>query len=158
MYERVGFCWNVWVKFLRNKCWNFCFLVKLPKYLAIPAKIYLFKVNNRNTRRRYEKCSKLTIKTPERRRSLFDVFIVNFEQISQFLLVFLLLILNMYLFTADGRQLHWKLFSLINPDIDPDNPDLLLMLLLISWAHYLAFDEGDILNHKQILLENSCPW
>ena len=32
-----------------------------------PAGIYLFKVNNRNTRTRCEICSKLTIKTPERR-------------------------------------------------------------------------------------------
>ena len=31
------------------------------------ANIYLFKANNRNTRKRYEICSKLTIKTPERR-------------------------------------------------------------------------------------------
>ena len=41
---------------------------------------YLFKVNNRNTGKRFETCSKLIIKTPERhnwRRS--DVFIVNFE-------------------------------------------------------------------------------
>ena len=43
----------------------------------------MFKVNNRNTRTRCEICSKLTIKTPERRqwrRSGF--FIVNFEHIS----------------------------------------------------------------------------
>ena len=33
-----------------------------------PANIYLFKVNNRNTRKRCETCSKLTIKTPERRQ------------------------------------------------------------------------------------------
>ena len=32
-----------------------------------PAKIYLFKVSNRNTRKRWEICSNLTIKTPERR-------------------------------------------------------------------------------------------
>ena len=31
-----------------------------------PANIYLFKFNNRNTRKRCEMCSKLTIKTPER--------------------------------------------------------------------------------------------
>ena len=30
-----------------------------------PANIYLFKVNNRNTRKRCEICSTLTIKTPE---------------------------------------------------------------------------------------------
>ena len=34
---------------------------------SIPAGNYMFKVNNRNTRTRCEICSKLTIKTPERR-------------------------------------------------------------------------------------------
>ena len=60
-----------------------------------PANIYLFKVNNRNPRKRCQICSKLTIKTPERghwRRS--SVFAVNFEHISYFFLVFLLLTLN----------------------------------------------------------------
>ena len=32
-----------------------------------PGNIYLFKLNSRNTRKRCEICSKLTIKTPERR-------------------------------------------------------------------------------------------
>ena len=32
---------------------------------CIPAGIYLFKVNNRNTRTKCEICSQLTIKTPE---------------------------------------------------------------------------------------------
>ena len=35
--------------------------------ITFPASIYLLKVNNRNTRRNCEICSKLTIKTPERR-------------------------------------------------------------------------------------------
>ena len=35
------------------------------------ANIYLFKFNNRNTRKRCEICSKLTIKTPERRQPCF---------------------------------------------------------------------------------------
>ena len=76
----------------------------------------MFKVNNRKTRTRCEICSKLTIKTPERRQKkvflkilqnfflikLQDsdlnpflrhsgVFIVNFEHISHLVLVFLLL-------------------------------------------------------------------
>ena len=38
------------------------------KVFALPANIYLLKVNNRNTRKRCETCSKLTIKTPERRQ------------------------------------------------------------------------------------------
>ena len=33
-----------------------------------PANIYLIKFNNRNTRKRCEMCSKLTIKAPERRQ------------------------------------------------------------------------------------------
>ena len=42
------------------------------------------KVNNRNRRKRCERCAKLAINTPEsprRRRS--GIFIVNFEHISQ---------------------------------------------------------------------------
>ena len=57
-----------------------------------PVNIFLFKVNNRNTRNRCEICSKLIIKTPERRqRRRSCVFIVNFEHISHLFLVFLLL-------------------------------------------------------------------
>ena len=49
----------------------------------------MFKFNNRNTRKRCEICSKLTIKLPEPcqwRR--FGVFIVNFEHILHLFLVF----------------------------------------------------------------------
>ena len=60
-----------------------------------PIDIYLFKVNYRNTRTRYEICSKLTIRTKERRqRHRAGVFIVNFEHISHLPLVFLLLTLS----------------------------------------------------------------
>ena len=62
---------------------------------CFPNNIYFLKVRNRNTRKRSEVCSKLTIKTLERqqwRRS--GVFIVNFEHISHLFLVFLLLALN----------------------------------------------------------------
>ena len=34
-------------------------------YGSNPAGIFLLKINNRNTRRKCEICSKLTIKTPE---------------------------------------------------------------------------------------------
>ena len=61
-----------------------------------PASIYLLKVNNRNTRTSCEICSKLTIKTPERRYLRHSgEFIFNFEHISHLVLVFLLLTLNM---------------------------------------------------------------
>ena len=44
-----------------------------------PAGIYLLKVNNRNTRARFEICSKLTLKAPDRRHwGRSGVFIINF--------------------------------------------------------------------------------
>ena len=42
-----------------------------------PTGIYLLKVNNRNTRTRYEICSKLTIKTPERRHLVSLLITLN---------------------------------------------------------------------------------
>ena len=53
---------------------------------------YMFKANNRIARATCEICSKLTIKTPERRPS--GVLIVNFEHISHLALVLLLLTLS----------------------------------------------------------------
>ena len=83
-YENV--CWEVF-RILFNSIFSTGFW-----YLAGS---YMFKFNNRNTRARRERCSKLT-KTPERcywRRS--GVSIVNFKHISHFVIVFLLLTLNM---------------------------------------------------------------
>ena len=62
---------------------------------SIPGNIYLFKVKNRNTRKRREICSKLklTIKTGERRqwrRSDFFIVNFNFEHVSNLFLLFLL--------------------------------------------------------------------
>ena len=63
--------------------------------MTIPAGSYMFKVNNKNTRTRYEICSNLTIKTPEQRQWRYSgVIIVNFEHISHLALVFLLLTLS----------------------------------------------------------------
>ena len=65
---------------------------------ALQVSNYFFKVNSRNTRTRCEICSKLTIKTPERRQwhqlHRFDVFIFNFEHISLSVVIFLLLTLS----------------------------------------------------------------
>ena len=60
-----------------------------------PVGIYLLQVNNKNTQTRCEICSNLTIKTPKRRqRRRSGAFIVNFEHISQLVLVSLLLTLK----------------------------------------------------------------
>ena len=83
LFHSISFGRKSWVKF---------FL----RYFT--ANIYLLKVNSRNTTKRCEICSKLTIKIPERRlwrRS--GVLIVNFEQISHLFLLFLLLTLNSYM-------------------------------------------------------------
>ena len=97
-------------------------------YAFYPAANYMFKVNHGNTRRRCEICSKLTIKTSERRQwGGSGAFIFNFEHISHLVLVFLLLTLsrqmpaglrifqaNIHLFKVSNRntrkrcKTHWK--------------------------------------------------
>ena len=53
-----------------------------------PVSIYLLKVKNRHTRTRREICSKLTIKTTERRHCRrSSAFIFKFEHISHLVLV-----------------------------------------------------------------------
>ena len=66
-----------WLDTLQKSCGICCNIYKsvsdhietlYPQGLNLfPANIYLCKVNNRNTKKRCEICSKLTIKTPERR-------------------------------------------------------------------------------------------
>ena len=46
--------------------------------IYLPANIYLFKFNNKNTGKKCEICSKLTLKIPERFFDVSGVFIVNF--------------------------------------------------------------------------------
>ena len=56
-----------------------------------PVNMYLLQVNNRDARRKCEICSKLNIKTPERRQCRrSSVFIVNFEHILHIALLFLI--------------------------------------------------------------------
>ena len=81
--------------------------------LVIPGGIYLLKVNNRNTRTRCEICSNSTIKTPKRRQwRRFGVFIVNFENISHLVVVFLLSTLTagriLFCFSGDGEEGWWS--------------------------------------------------
>ena len=58
--------------------------------ITYPVDNYMFKVNNRKTRTRWEIFSKLAIKTPEQRQwRCSGVFIVNFEHVSHLFLVFI---------------------------------------------------------------------
>ena len=70
-------------------------LIHLSKSSPYLANIYLFWFNNRNTGNRFKICSKLTIKTQDRRHWRRSVIVIlNFEQISHIVLVFPLLILK----------------------------------------------------------------
>ena len=61
-----------------------------------PVGIYLLKVNNKDTRTMCEICSKLIIKTPERRQlHRSGVFTVNIKHILHLALMILVLTLNM---------------------------------------------------------------
>ena len=57
-----------------------------------PASVYLFRVNDRNTKKWCEICAKLIINNSHWRHC--GVFIVNFEHVSYLFLVFQLLTLN----------------------------------------------------------------
>ena len=60
----------------------------------------MFNVSNRNTRTRGKICSKLTIKTPDGRHWRRSGVFVNFEHISHFVLLFLLLTLSRQMSTG----------------------------------------------------------
>ena len=81
--------------FLKTMIWNSMKMYRIEKSHSSPVNIYLLEVSNKNTQKRCEIYSKLTIKTPERRRWRWSgIFIVNFEQIWHFFVVFLLFTLN----------------------------------------------------------------
>ena len=67
-----------------------------PKFFpkTCPAGLYLFKINNGNTRPMCEIRSKLTVTKPKRRCYRSGVFILNFEQIPHIVMVFQFLALN----------------------------------------------------------------
>ena len=78
-----------------NRTFTWSGLKHLHGFFSDSAGNYMFKVNNRNTGTRRRIWSKLTIKTPERRQwHRSGVFIVSFEYISHFVVVFLLLTLT----------------------------------------------------------------
>ena len=91
MFESVlltitGFQLNSMISQNLNTFQNNVPLYSIPAFYIIVLEIirrnniYSFKVSIRNTWKRWEICSKLTIKTPERRQlRLSGIFIVNFE-------------------------------------------------------------------------------
>ena len=87
----------------QGACWQWV-ISRAIVYRLNPANINLFKVNNRNTRKRCKIYSKLTVKTPERRHWRHSgVFIVNFEHIS-YLFLFIIYSFLFTLFTIDSNS------------------------------------------------------
>ena len=85
-YSRISFFFPIFKLFH-----GFCYNKNLSDISFCPANIYLFKVKNRNNRKRWEICSKLTTKTLERQHwGRPGVFIVNFKHISNLFLGLLL--------------------------------------------------------------------
>ena len=94
----------------------------------------MFKVNNRIIRTRCEICSKLTIRTPERRQWGFSgVFIINFERISHLVPVFLLLTLSRQMPAGNLQFCHDKSFFLTNILVQISSPEKLWL------EHYPIF-------------------
>ena len=85
----------------------------IHSFIFYPPGKCMFKVSNRNT---CKICSKLTIKTPERRHwRRSGVFIVDFEHISHFFLVFLLLTMLTNVSTVDKCLLgYYCYYSTLN--------------------------------------------
>ena len=71
------------------------FTCSMPHCSVFPANIYLFKVNNKNTRKKLWNMFKVNNKNNRAASWLRSgVFIVNFEHISHLIITFLMLTLN----------------------------------------------------------------
>ena len=93
--------------------------VVFSENLSNSAGIYLLKVNRRNTRTRCEICSKLTIKIPERHFIviLYCIFIVNFEHISDLVLVLLFFFIKFEQVNADWETSFINSFRIVKVDL-----------------------------------------
>ena len=97
-------------------------------FRTIPACIYLLKVNYRNTRKKCEICSELTIKTPERRQwrtftPCSTIFTVNFEHVigswedycfrqgDLFLISFVEKLINLFQTVISSCEIFYKFLS-----------------------------------------------
>ena len=101
-------------------------------FWALPANIYLFKVNKRNARKKFKICSKLTIKTLDWRQwSRSGVLIINFEHILHLFLLFLLFLFFLVFFFFFWLFFYWlKILSC--------NTKNLSLISAISWDEHSA--------------------
>ena len=83
VFQASEFHWNLLGIWIAKFVWsNVDCLLLYKRKMLIPVGNYMFKVTIETLEKRYEICSKLTIKTPKWRQwRRFGVFIVNFEHI-----------------------------------------------------------------------------
>ena len=111
------------------------FLMNLD-WSPFPANKYMFKVDNRNTRKRYETCSTLTITTIERRHwRRYGVFIVNLEYIPHFFQVFLLLTWTGIFWAEAVKIFLWLTLDTLS-SLYTYEVFLLVLLSIIHWYAY----------------------
>ena len=108
----------------------------------------MFKVNKRNIGTRCEICSKLIIKTPERRHRS-GVLIINFEHISRLVLVFLFLTLSRHMLTGsifvvkttEGAAVHFM--SICSRIYESHLVELPLWIIRhLDWSMQMSFRES----------------
>ena len=80
-YQLTGFYMmgNTGCYCIKNKNYTWCLTCKL--FVVTISSKHLFKINNRNTRKRYEICSKLTKTTPNFEHFFSNDSIVDFKQV-----------------------------------------------------------------------------
>ena len=89
--------WTSFLFFQSGVLMNHVFSINVNSFVLhnFSASLYLFKVNSGNPRAMFEICTKLPLKAPEQRHwRCCGFFMINFEQVSQIVLVFPLLPLN----------------------------------------------------------------
>ena len=97
--DQVTLCKSLWLMYRLWEKPHYCISI-------IPENIYLFKVNNRNTKNFFEICSNLTLKTTERCQwCRSGVFIVNFEHVLKLFLFFSIIDFEHVFIWWEGRLL-----------------------------------------------------
>ena len=105
---------------------------------SVPANIYLFKVNNRNTKIRCEICSKLTIKTSEQRYWCCSGVFINFEH------SFSVVDFEQVIVSWGISYLHWSSYY----SECRNRLQLLRVVLFILFFVYITFNRTKIIHYS----------
>ena len=113
-----------------------------------PANIYMFKVNNRNTKKRWKLCSKLTIKIPERHHWRHSgVFIITKLHVYGYRFDKTSLRLTQLTFTCSKSTI--KIFKKVQNMFKVNNRNTRTTPLTSFWR-FAAFPKVSIVDFKQV--------